>query len=119
MEKRKRISICLLKLWIACFVILSICSSIYVSYQHVIVGVDPTIFVSGYHWVILGIIWLFFLPLLCVIHHLSRIPESTKLHRVVSIMLIWLVLTAVLMLFCIVFAYIAPDTFAALTSISR
>lgn len=119
MEKIEKLSMRLLVLWIVCFLIFSIGSSVYVSYQQAIVGADPTVFVSGYHWLSFGIITMFFIPLLCIIRHLSKISASIKLHKVVSIMLIWLVLSTGLLLFCIVFAYVAPDTFTALTSTSK
>lgn len=119
MERRKKLSICLLKLWIVCFAIFSIGSRIYISYHQVIVGDDPTIFVGGYHLFTAGIILLFFIPLLCVIHHFSKTSTSVKFHKVVTVMLVWLVLSEGLLLFCIMFAYIAPEAFAALTSLSK
>lgn len=72
MDKTNRLVITLLKLWIACILEYSVGSSIYISYQQVLIGNDPTIFVSGYHWVTFGVVVLFFLPLLCTIHHLTK-----------------------------------------------
>ena len=116
---KQRIAKLLLILWIICFITLSIGTSIYISYQHVIIGRDPTVFVSGLHWFILGIIVLFFIPLLAVIRRLLRMSGSSKLRQIVSAVLFWLLSSAVLLMLCILFAYIAPETFAALMSLSN
>ena len=116
MDKRDRLPYKLLIIWLVFVFIYSIGSSVYVSYQQVFVGNDPTVFVSGYHWVTFGVLLLFFLPLLCVIHHLAKKTAADKLYRVVSVLLIWAILLVGLFLLCIVFAYVAPDKFAKLTS---
>lgn len=116
MEKRKKASVLLFKLWVACLIILSIGTSFYLSYQQVIAGEDPTIIGSGYHLFLIGLVLLFFVPLLCVIHRLSKTSASEKLHKVVTVMLVWLIVTAALLVFSFLFARFMPETFAAITS---
>lgn len=116
MEKYKKITMCLLKLWIICFLAFSIGSSIYISYQQVIVGSDPTIFVSELHLFTLGIVLLYFIPLLFTVRYFSKKSGSDELQKVVAVILIWLVVSASLLLFSIVFFYVAPETFATITS---
>ena len=117
MEKKKRKAINLLKLWIACVILYSIGTSIYVSYQQVINGNDPAIFVSGYHWFTLCVLVLFFLPLLCSIYYLARKTGSNMLRKVVLLILIWLLVFLGMFIICIIFAYAAPELFAKLTSL--
>lgn len=117
MEKRKKISILLFKLWAACLIIFSAGTSIYLSYQEVIVGEKPTILGGGYHIFVIGVTWLFFVPILCVIHHLSKTSASEKFHKVVSTILVWLILCALLLVFTFFFVRLAPETFDAITSL--
>ena len=117
MEKKKRKAINLLKLWIACVILYSIGTSIYVSYQQVIVGNDPTIFVSGYHWFTLCVLVFFFLPLLCSIYYLARKTDSNMLRKIVLLILIWLLVFLGMFIICIIFAYMAPELFTKLTSL--
>ena len=119
MEKTKRKAINMFKLWSACVIVYSVGSSIYVSYQQVIVGNDPTIFVSGYHWFTLCVLVLFFLPLLCAIYHLIRKTDFDTLRKVVFAILIWLLVFLGMFIICIIFAYLAPELFAELTSLCQ
>ena len=114
-DKNKKISKGLLVRWIVCYVIFSIGSSIYISYQQVINGNDPTVFVSELHWFTLGINALYFLPLMCVIHYLMKKAGSSKLHKVVTVILIWLGISTGLMFVSVILAYAAPEFFEALT----
>ena len=114
MEKRKKTSIILFKLWIACFAIFSCGTSIYFSYSQVVLGNDPTIFVSGYHLFAAGVILLFFIPLLYLVRYFAKTTTMGRLHKVVTIILVWLILSEGLFLLSIALAYIAPDFFTTL-----
>ena len=111
MKSPKELAINLLKLWIACVLVYSVGSSIYISYQQVIVGNDPTVFVSGYHWISFGLMALFFLPMLCKIYHLAKQSDSALLRKVVFVMLIWLLILLGLFALCAIWAYVSPNTF--------
>ena len=115
MDKRERLPKRLLIFWIACVLAYSVGSSIYISYQQVFVGYDPTVFVSGYHWVTFGVLLFFFLPLLCVIHCLAKESATNKLRKITAALLVWLIFLIVMFLFCLIFAYAAPEKFAEIT----
>ena len=117
MDIIKKRAIRLLKFWIACVLMYSVGSSIYVSYQQVIMENDPTIFVSAYHWFTLCVIALFFLPLLYVIYRLVKKTDSHTLRKVVFALLIWLLVFLGMFILCIIFATVAPETFTKLTSL--
>lgn len=117
MDKTKKLAITLLKLWIACVLIYSVGSSVYISYQQVFVGNDPTVFVSGYHWVTFGVYVLFFLPMLYAIYRLVKKANMEKLRKVVVGLLIWLLLTLGIFLLCVVLVYAAPGLFSQITSL--
>ena len=119
MDKIKRKAVNMLKLWMACVIMYSIGTSIYVSYQKVIIGNNPTIFVSEYHWFTLCVLILFFIPLLCATYYLAKKTDSKVLRTVVFAILIWLLLFLLLFIACIIFAYLNPQLFAELTSLAQ
>jgi hypothetical protein len=65
------------------YVIFDIVSSIYVSYQQAVNGIDPTAYPSGYQLISFAAIALFFLPGLFGIYRITKKYNSTKLRIVV------------------------------------
>ena len=117
MDKNKQTSICLFKLWLISFFTFSISSGIYVSYQQVIVGVDPTAFLSPFQLLTLGVFMVLFVPLLVVVWIFAKRSSSTRLYRIVSFLLALILIWTGFMLLCTVLSYVIPETFAAIVSI--
>ena len=119
MEKTRKLAKGLFILWVVCFMIFNVGSSIYASYQQAIVGYDPTVFLGGFQLFTFGIVSLCFLPFMAVIHHLVKRSCSEKLRTISFYLLILMGIWDVCMLICTIFAYIAPETFASIIGAVR
>lgn len=119
MEKNQRIARRLFVLWVVCYFIFSIASSLYVSYQQVINGIDPTVFLSDFQLISFGTIVLFFIPLLFTVLYFVKRSNLMKLRKIIVCLLVILMVWAIFMLLCTFLAYVAPETFAYIISLSK
>lgn len=106
-------------LWVASLMVFNLGSSIYTSYQQALVGYDPIAFLSGFQLITFGIVTLYFIPLLYAVNYLAKQSGSEKLHRITSWLLVLSIVWDILMLISTTLAYVAPDFFKAITSISN
>ena len=111
MEIDRKKAIRLFIFWVVCYFVFSIGSSVYASYQEVIVGTDPTVFGGGFQLFTFGIITCLFIPLLCVVLYFVKRSRLEKLHTVVTVLLWLLIIWSCFMLICTILANIAPETF--------
>ena len=118
MEKTRKIARNLFVLWVTCLLIFSSGSSVYMSYQQTRVGYDSTAFLSGFQLFTFGVITLFFIPLLFVVNYLAKQSASAKLHRITSHLFVLAIVWDTLMLISTILAYVAPEFFVSITSIS-
>ena len=88
MDKIARKARFLFGLWCVLYFLFDLGSSILVSYLQVFRDIDLTASLSGFHFASLGIVLLFFLPLLYKIYRLTKQYDSQKLKKVVTCMLI-------------------------------
>ena len=114
MEKTKKIAKGLSALWVVSFLIFSIGSSIYTSYAQVFRNFDPSDFTSDFHLLELGFSLLYLFPLLLVIHHFAKRAALPRFQRITVFLLVLLGSWCLCFLICVILAYAAPETFAAI-----
>lgn len=94
--------------WCALYAIFDTASSIYISFQQVIKGNDPTSILSSFQLATLAIIVLFFIPSLTGIYYLTKKYDSKKLRKVVFGLLVILSIWSVAMSLYMVVAKLFP-----------
>lgn len=99
-------------IWCALYILFDVSSSIYVSYQQAINGIDPTEFLSVFQLTTLGVVSLLFLPSLFGIYHLTKQYDSQKLKRVVRWLLVIMSVWTLGMVFCTIASAIMPGFMA-------
>ena len=104
-KKAKR----LFSLWIISYIVFSIISRLYISYQQVIVGYNPVAMLTEYQIFALGIMIVYFIPLLVVAYYRFKAAEM-KTMQSLTYVLLWLIcIWTVVMLFLTILTIIHPD----------
>lgn len=94
-------------LWCTAYIVFSISSSVYMSYQEVINGIDCTVLGGEFQLTTLLIVLLGFLPALYRIYRITKQSPSPKLEKVVGRLLIILSIWTGAMIFSFVTEWIA------------
>lgn len=106
-------------LWCMAYVVFSIASSVYVSYQEVINGIDCTQFGGPYQLITLCFVLFGFLPALYGVYRITKQSDSKKYEKIVCWMLIitgsW---TAMMVVFTLL-SWFAPGVIDFIVSVNE
>jgi len=95
-------------LWCVLYALFEVASSIYVSYQQTVNGINPTLFLSSFQLAMLLIVSLIFVPSLIGIYYLASKGSSHKLKKAIFWLLLILSIWAVAMILCTIAELFMP-----------
>lgn len=98
MDKLKKKTKRLFILWVITYIAVCCISNIYVLYQWYIMGSNPIELLSGYQIISLVIMIVYFIPLLLVVHHYSKLSKMEVIRKVTVFFIVFQGIWTVIMI---------------------